>query len=94
MEKRKNQHEPEATVDEVVAFCREHKLNAEIVGNWVWVSFDDTPPEDVRKLLRDFGFRWSARRRKWAHSCGTPSRPSKKGDPWKKYAVHPVGQVA
>ena len=33
MEKRKNQQEPEATVDEVVAFCREHKLNAEIVGN-------------------------------------------------------------
>ncbi len=93
MEKRKNQHEPEATVDEVVAFCRERKLNAEIVGNWVWVSFDDTPPEDVRKLLRDFGFRWSARRRKWAHNCGTQSRAGK-GNPWEKYSVQPVGQVA
>ena len=89
----KKTEKSDVTVEQAVAFCREHKLQAEIVGSWVWVSFAEKPDEAMRQLLRDFGFRWSARRRKWAHNCGTPSRAGK-GNPWEKYSVQPVGQVA
>jgi hypothetical protein len=89
----KKTEKTDVTVEQAVAFCREHKLEAEIVGAWVWVTFAEKPDEAMRQLLRDFGFRWSARRRKWAHNCGTPSRAGK-GNPWEKYSVQPVGQVA
>ena len=81
------------SVSEVVAFCRKHKLDAEVVGVWVWVSFDEKPEDGLRKLLKEFGFKFSTRRRKWAHSCGTPSRAGK-GNPWEKYSVRPIGAVA
>ena len=81
------------SVAEVVAFCQKHNLTAEIVGAWVWVSFDEKPADGLRKLLKEFGFRFSARRRKWAHSCGTPSRAGK-GNPWEKYNVQPIAAVA
>ena len=51
------------SVSEVVAFCRKLNLTAEQVGRWVWVTFAEKPDE----ALRDFGFRWSYRRKKWAH---------------------------
>jgi len=93
MENQNEQQRAEVTVSEAVAFCRSHNLTAEVVGVWVWVSFDAKPDESMRKTLKDFGFRWSARRRKWAHNCGTPSRAGK-GNPWEKYNVQPISEVA
>ncbi len=93
MSKQRKEQKAAVTVDEVVAFCQKHNLKAEVVGVWVWVSFDDKPDEAMRKILKDFGFRWSARRRKWAHNCGTPSRAGK-GNPWQKYSVRQVSEVA
>ena len=93
MANQEKEKKADVTVNEVTAFCRKHNLQAEVVGVWVWVSFDEKPDEAMRKTLKDFGFRWSARRRKWAHNCGTPSRAGK-GNPWEKYSVHPVSEVA
>ncbi len=73
------------SVAEVVAFCQKLSLTAEQVGRWVWVSFAEKPDEAMRQALRDFGFRWSYRRKKWAHNCGTPPRSARQSDPWQKY---------
>lgn len=69
---------------EVVEFCKEHQLDAEVVGRWVWITFQSKPDADTRNMLKSFGFRWSPRRGKWAHNCGHPSRSST-GNPWLKY---------
>ncbi len=82
------------TLDEVVAFCRQHGLVGSVVGKWVWVFFDEKPDEAVRKVLKDFGFRWSPRRGGWAHNCGTPSRSASKSSPFEKYEVQPISEVA
>ncbi len=73
------------SVSEVVAFCQKLSLTAEQVGRWVWVSFAEKPDEAMRQALRDFGFRWSYRRKKWAHNCGHPTRSARQSDPWQKY---------
>ena len=72
------------TIDEVIDFCRQHSLNSILVGRWIWVKFLRKPPEDIRKLLKDFGFTWSKRRGMWAHNCGHPCQPGKQ-PPWHKY---------
>lgn len=74
-----------ANVLEVVNFCRHHNLNAEMVGKWVWVSFEEDPGEQVCQALLEFGFRFSPRRGKWAHNCGTPSQSAYQSDPFRKY---------
>ena len=38
-------------VSEVVTFCRSLNLDAELVGEWVWVSFAEKPPKYSRALL-------------------------------------------
>ncbi len=73
------------SVSEVVAFCKKLNLTAEQVGRWVWVTFAEKPDEAMRQALRDFGFRWSYRRKKWAHNCGHPTRSARKTNPWEKY---------
>ena len=85
--------EQSKSILEVLEFCKALNLPARVVGKWIWVEFESKPPAETRQALKDFGFRWSARRRKWAHNCGTPSRAGK-GNPWQKYSVQPVGQVA
>ena len=76
--------EVKAKIALVIEFCKRNKLDAELVGCWVWVSFDEKPDEDTRKLLKDAGFRWIRKRSKWAHNCGRPCRAGK-GNPWDKY---------
>lgn len=78
------------TSEEVISFCRQYDLDAEKVGGWIWVSFAETPDEAMRQSLKDFGFRWSPRRRKWAHNCGTPTKSAKVSSPWDKYDHFPV----
>ena len=76
-------HTPD--LEEVVSFCRNHNLDAEQVGSWIWVSFEETPDDDLRQAMKDLGFRWSPRRKKWAHNCGTPSKSARQSSPWEKY---------
>jgi len=86
MEDKKNEkrRQIEAKIVEVVEFCKANQLTAELVGAWIWVSFDEKPDEDTRKLLKDAGFRWVRKRSKWAHNCGIPCKASKTS-PWSKY---------
>ena len=70
---------------EIVDFCRKHFLFAEVVGSWVWVSFQQTPAEPVRKTLKEAGFVYSPRRQKWAHNCGKPTLSAYQVNPWEKY---------
>ena len=82
------------TSAEVVQFCRNYDLNAEIVGGWVWVSFEEAPDEAMRQTLKDFGFRYSPRRKKWAHNCGGPTKSARLSNPWEKYDHFPVSGPA
>ena len=86
--------EVKAKVSEMISFCNENNFTAEQVGCWIWVSFETKPDEAVRRVLKDAGFRWSRRRKKWAHNCGVKTRSSK-GNPWEKYGSSVVsGRVA
>ena len=62
---------------------------AEIVGRWVWITFDSKPDKPTRDVLKVLGFRWNHRRGAWQHSCGVESISSK-GDPRARYWTAPV----
>ena len=84
------------SMDEVIAFCQQYGLQASQVGEWIWVQFaeDKKPAEALRDAMKNFGFRWSSRRKAWAHNCGKKCRPSKKSTPFEKYEVtHVSGAV-
>ncbi len=55
------------------------------VGSWVWVSFDEKPERETLEQLKEYGFRYSPRRQKWAHNCGHPTRSAVNVNPWDKY---------
>ena len=85
------------TIEEVIAFCQQYKLQACQVGKWIWVQFaeDAKPAEALREAMKNFGFRWSSRRKAWAHNCGHKCRPAKKSKPFEKYEVtHVSGSLA
>ena len=84
-DKKENRSIPD--MQEVIAFCKKLNLAGKVVGKWVWVFFEDKPEDDLRKSLKDFGFRWSARRGGWAHNCGNPTRSASKSSPFEKYQV-------
>ena len=78
---------------DVIEFCREHALPADVVGRWVWIRFDDKPDADTRELLKAAGFKWVRRRGQWAHNCGYPT-PRGKGNPRFKYGSVPVSAIS
>src|SRR5262245_4730744 len=43
---------------------------AEVVGNWVWLSFTVPPLQEIREKLKELGFHWNHNRRCWQHPCG------------------------
>ena len=76
---------------DVIEFCRERLLCADIVGRWVWVKFDTKPSAELRTALKNFGFRWSQRRGEWSHDCGHPSKRSRSAfHPRTKYGSVPI----
>ena len=83
------------TIEEVIAFCEQYSLQASKVGKWIWVQFaeDAKPSESLREAMKNFGFRWSNRRKAWAHNCGFRSRPAKASNPFEKYEVSHVSGV-
>ena len=70
---------------EVVVFCRDHALPAEVVGRWIWINFPDKPALEVRQLLKAAGFRWSSKREQWYHICGCRSYGRGGPDPRTRY---------
>ena len=57
---------------------------AEIVGNWVWIQFEDKQPREVTAALSQLGFHWNNKRQAWQHPCGKFSL-SAQGNPRDKY---------
>ncbi len=43
---------------------------AEIVGQWVWISFPEPQEQFVTAELSQLGFHWNSRRKVWQHPCG------------------------
>jgi len=75
---------------EVVSFCLENNLNAEMVGKWVWVTFAEKPARQMCEALHRIGFVFSRRHRKWAHNCGHPTKSAFASDPFSKYPCRPI----
>ena len=67
----------------------EIKNNFEVVGSWVWCSFEEKPSIEILNFLRSLGFRWNRKRRVWQNACGVRSR-STEGDPKAHYQVIPL----
>ena len=57
---------------------------AEIVGNWIWITFAEQPVAQIRQELSQMGFHWNNARQCWQHPCGhvTAGSPN---DPREKY---------
>lgn len=72
------------TTFDVVKWCADNDIPADLVGRWVWVKFDAKPSTEVRTALKAAGFRWCKNRGEWAHNCGHPSRRGT-GNPRNKY---------
>ena len=57
---------------------------AEVVGSWVWITFDEKQPPEITAALSQYGFHWNNARQAWQHPCGTlPERERKDFDPRK-----------
>ena len=80
-----NTQQAPKTLDQVIEYCKFQRLNAERVGSWVWVSFDEKPADETREQLKEYGFKYSPRRKKWAHNCGHPTKSARNSNPWDKY---------
>ncbi|MEE9131255.1 MAG: hypothetical protein V3T84_14640 [Phycisphaerales bacterium] len=70
---------------QVVVFCRDHHLPAEVVGRWVWINFPSKPDRPTRQMLKNAGFRWSPKRMQWYHTCGCRSYGRGGPDPRYRY---------
>ena len=94
LKEKMNSPEVVAKVAEVTDFCVENGLTAELCGVWVWVSFEEKPSDDMRAKLKEAGFKWSPRRKKWAHNCGVKTASSKNGNPFEKYGSVQIVRIA
>lgn len=83
---------PPETLIEVIEFCKRRGIPADVVGRWVWVSFDGKPDDATRTILKAAGFRWVASRGEWAHNCGHWSHHGV-GNPRFKYGAVPVAEL-
>ena len=63
---------------------------AEVVGKWIWVSFQDQPAATLRQQLAQLGFHWNRERQAWQHPCGE-FRLRGASDPHEKYASYYPG---
>lgn len=93
MQNTEKKHKCESAI-EVLDFLKLHGLTdkAELVGRWVWLTFDAKPDEGIRQALKEAGFYWSPRWGSWVHNCGHPTKPGK-GNPRHKYPVCAVSDL-
>lgn len=58
---------------------------AEMVGQWVWITFPEPPAESLRAGLSQLGFHWNNYRKCWQHPCGQFATQGSNADPREKY---------
>ena len=80
-----NTQQAPKTLEQVIEYCKFQRFDTEQVGSWIWVSFDEKPDESTLSCLKEYGFKYSPRRKKWAHNCGHPTRSAVNVNPWDKY---------
>jgi hypothetical protein len=61
---------------------------AEVVGQWIWITFNEQPAEKVRADLSQLGFHWNNSRKCWQHPCGQFATEGSDADPRQKYGSH------
>ena len=61
---------------------------AEIVGDWVWIQFENKQPSEVTAALAEFGFHWNNTCQTWQHPCGTIPDERATYDPRKRYGSY------
>ncbi len=86
--RKKNRTLPTTKVLELLKTSNPGLFNlAEVVGNWVWVTFRETPAAEIRQQLAQLGFHWNRERQAWQHPCGKFSLRSVQ-DPHQKYSSY------
>ena len=86
-ERDKNRSLPtDKVLDLLHEFLPAHYGLAEVVGKWIWITFPEPPPEQVRSQLSQFGFHWNNVRKCWQHPCGQ-TLPRGSQEPQQKYEV-------
>ncbi len=65
---------------------RQYEL-AEVVGEWIWITFPEQPIERVRADLSQLGFHWNNTRKCWQHPCGA-TLPRGQQEPREKYTCY------
>jgi hypothetical protein len=60
---------------------------AEVVGQWVWITFTEKQPREVTAALSELGFHWNNLRQCWQHPCGTWIERTPR-DPREKYGSY------
>jgi len=61
---------------------------AEVVGKWVWISFKEPPPSEIRIQLSELGFSCNRKRGCWQHPGGAQTFTRKPSDPREKYRAY------
>ena len=61
---------------------------AEVVGQWVWIQFEQKQPGKVTAALAQLGFHWNRNRQAWQHPCGLFRDQSSPIDPRQKYGSY------
>jgi hypothetical protein len=60
---------------------------AEVVGQWVWIQFEEKQPPQITAALSQLGFHWNRKRQTWQHPCGHFTTGSRR-DPRDKYQTY------
>jgi len=60
---------------------------AQVVGQWVWIQFEEKQPPQITAALSQFGFHWNRKRQTWQHPCGQFTTGSRR-DPRDKYQTY------
>jgi hypothetical protein len=60
---------------------------AEVVGQWVWIHFEEKQPPQITAALSQLGFHWNRKRQTWQHPCGHFTTGSRR-DPRDKYQTY------
>ena len=66
---------------------------AEVVGRWVWVTFNEQPAAEMRQQLAQLGFHWNRDRQSWQHPCGQ-FRLASQTDPHERYSSYYPARVS
>src|SRR3990172_9372354 len=45
-------------------------FHVEVIGSWVWLSFDAIPNEGIRAYLKENKYHWNRKRKTWQLCCG------------------------